>query len=92
MQYQQCNGVRGLWYVSTQRNMRHKRHKLQNRLRNMYSNRLARIVLSDLEYHHHNGFRTWVTDVFRLSQTYGVENFDIDCNSFKNTARNWYGE
>ena len=49
----------------------------------MYRKRLARIVLNELEYLHHNGFRTWVTDELRLSQTYGVENFDMDCNSFK---------
>ena len=54
-----------------------------NRLKNMSSNRLARIVLNELEYLHHNGFRTWVTDVLHLSQTYGVENFDMDYNSFK---------
>ena len=54
-----------------------------NRLKNMSSNRLARIVLNKLEYLHHNGFRTWVTDVLHLSQTYGVQNFDMDCNSFK---------
>ena len=45
----------------------------------MYSNRLARIVLNELKYLHHNGFRTWVTDVLHLPQTYGVENFDMDC-------------
>ena len=54
-----------------------------NRLKNIASNRLARIVLNELEYLHHNGFRTWVTDVLHLSQTYGDENFDMDCNSFK---------
>ena len=48
-----------------------------NRLKNMSSNRLARLVLNELEYLHHNGFRTWVTDVLPLSQTYGVENFDM---------------
>ena len=63
-----------------------------NRLKNMSSNRLARIVLNELEYLHHNGFRTWVTDVLHLSQTYGVENFDMIAIPSKHTARNWYGE
>ena len=52
-----------------------------NRSINMYSNRLAMIVLNELKYLHLNGFRTWVTDVLHLSQTYGVENFDMDCIS-----------
>ena len=58
-----------------------------NRLKKMSSNRLARVVLNELEYLHHNGFRTWVTDVLHLSQTYGVENFDMDCNSFKTHSK-----
>ena len=61
-----------------------------NRLRNMCSNRLAMTVPNELEYFHHNDFCTWVTDVLDPSQTYGVENFEMDCNSFKHTARNWY--
>ena len=43
---------------------------------------LARIALNVLEYLYHNDFRTWVTDVLHLSQTCGVENCDMDCNSF----------
>ena len=76
-----------MWYVSTQRNMWHKRYMLFARLRIVYSNKLARIVLNELEYLHHNGFRTSVTDALRLSQTYGVENFDMDCNSLKKTLQ-----
>ena len=50
---------------------------------NVYSDRLANVVLNELEYGHHNGFRILVTDVRNLSQTYGVENFDMDWNSIK---------
>ena len=63
-----------------------------NRLKNMSSNRLARIVLNELEYLHHNGFRTWVTDVHIYHKRMVLKTLTWIAIPSKHTARNWYGE